>query len=105
MRTLTFNVVIICKRVLVYAGRQYDGFGRLRDWFDPVTANMFNITTQCMKDKYSQYKVGKLAVSSRSHRPLSSSVMSILLDSLNTFYWWQCGRATRTHVTALPLYV
>lgn len=47
-------------------GRQYDGFGRLRDWWDPVTAGMFNETTQCMKDQYDHYKIDNMTVSSPS---------------------------------------
>lgn len=38
-------------------GRQYDGSGVLRDWWDPVTARQFNETTTCMKDQYDHFKI------------------------------------------------
>ncbi|XP_053406983.1 endothelin-converting enzyme homolog isoform X2 [Mercenaria mercenaria] len=38
-------------------GRQYDGRGVLRDWWDPVTASQFNETTGCMKDQYDHFKI------------------------------------------------
>ncbi|XP_052771047.1 endothelin-converting enzyme 2-like [Mya arenaria] len=43
-------------------GRQYDGQGRLRDWWDPVTAEMFNETTYCMKDQYDHFKIGNMTI-------------------------------------------
>lgn len=43
-------------------GRQYDGLGHLRDWFDPVTASRFNTTTQCMTEQYSKYKINNMAI-------------------------------------------
>ncbi|XP_052772647.1 endothelin-converting enzyme 1-like isoform X5 [Mya arenaria] len=43
-------------------GRQYDGQGRLRDWWDPVTAEMFNETTHCMKDQYDHFKIGNMTI-------------------------------------------
>ena len=45
------------------AGRQNDGQGRLRDWWNPVTAGMFNETTPCMKEQYDRYKIGNMTVS------------------------------------------
>ena len=50
--------------VLVLSGRQYDGRGRLRDWWDPMTAEMFNETTPCMRDQYDHYKIGNMTVGS-----------------------------------------
>ncbi|XP_060562694.1 endothelin-converting enzyme homolog isoform X1 [Ruditapes philippinarum] len=38
-------------------GRQYDGKGVLRDWWDPLTAKQFNVTTHCMKDQYDHFKI------------------------------------------------
>lgn len=43
-------------------GRQYDGLGHLRDWFDPMTATMFNTTTQCMNTQYSHYTIKNMAI-------------------------------------------
>lgn len=43
-------------------GRQYDGFGKLRDWWNPVTAQMFNETTKCMKDQYDHYRIDNMTV-------------------------------------------
>ncbi|XP_052269656.1 endothelin-converting enzyme homolog isoform X4 [Dreissena polymorpha] len=43
-------------------GRQYDGQGELRDWWDPITADMFKETTVCMKDQYDHFKVHNMTV-------------------------------------------
>lgn len=47
---------------MFYAGRQYDGNGKLRDWWLPSTAHKFSITTQCMKEQYDEYTVDGLQV-------------------------------------------
>ncbi|XP_069140555.1 endothelin-converting enzyme 1-like isoform X1 [Argopecten irradians] len=36
-------------------GRRYDGKGRLREWWDPMTADRFKRTTECMKTQYDGY--------------------------------------------------
>ncbi|XP_021356005.1 endothelin-converting enzyme 1-like isoform X2 [Mizuhopecten yessoensis] len=36
-------------------GRRYDGKGRLREWWDPMTADRFKLTTKCMKSQYDAY--------------------------------------------------
>ncbi|KAL3865324.1 hypothetical protein ACJMK2_006924 [Sinanodonta woodiana] len=40
-------------------GRQYDGIGRLMDWWDPTTLEQFNVTTQCMREQYNSYHVNE----------------------------------------------
>ncbi|XP_059176890.1 endothelin-converting enzyme homolog isoform X2 [Physella acuta] len=40
-----------------FQGRQYDGQGKLTDWWDEQTASNFLQTTACMKDQYSSMKV------------------------------------------------
>jgi predicted metalloendopeptidase len=45
------------------SGRQYDGKGVLRDWWDPLTAKQFNVTTHCMKDQYDHFKINNHTVS------------------------------------------
>ena len=72
MNNQYFNLNSVCNNndnnnnndnfILFNTGRQYDGFGRLRDWFDPMTASMFNTTTRCMKTQYSDYSVCGMAV-------------------------------------------
>lgn len=36
-------------------GRLYDGKGRRRQWWDPITASRFEQTTPCMKEQYDSY--------------------------------------------------
>ncbi|XP_060066651.1 endothelin-converting enzyme 1-like isoform X2 [Ylistrum balloti] len=36
-------------------GRKYDGKGRLREWWKPMTADRFKLTTKCMKTQYDSY--------------------------------------------------
>ncbi|KAJ8317266.1 hypothetical protein KUTeg_005170 [Tegillarca granosa] len=43
-------------------GRQYDGRGQLKDWWDQRTAHDFKITTDCMRDQYDRYKIQGLPV-------------------------------------------
>ncbi|XP_035829094.1 endothelin-converting enzyme homolog [Aplysia californica] len=40
-----------------FQGRQYDGLGKLSNWWDEQTAQNFFTTTTCMKDQYSLIKV------------------------------------------------
>lgn len=40
-----------------FQGRQYDGQGKLSDWWDEQTAKNFMQTTTCMKDQYGSIKV------------------------------------------------
>ena len=47
---------------MYHTGRQYDGYGRLNNWFDQLTADMLNTTTGCMKTQYSNYNVDGIAV-------------------------------------------
>nr|XP_022287833.1 endothelin-converting enzyme homolog isoform X1 [Crassostrea virginica] len=43
-------------------GRQYDSKGKLKEWWDPYTAELFRETTQCMRDQYDGFKLGGLQV-------------------------------------------
>jgi putative endopeptidase len=38
-------------------GRNYDGTGRLVDWWTPESAAQFNERVQCVINQYSQYEV------------------------------------------------
>ena len=43
--------------LLTFPGRQYDGEGKLSDWWKEETSKRFQETTTCMKDQYSNITV------------------------------------------------
>lgn len=43
-------------------GRQYDSKGKLKDWWEPYTVELFRETTTCMKDQYNGFKLEGLQV-------------------------------------------
>lgn len=47
----------------VIVGRQYDSKGKLKDWWEPYTVELFRETTTCMKDQYNGFKLEGLQVS------------------------------------------
>lgn len=47
----------------VILGRQYDSKGKLKDWWEPYTVELFRETTTCMKDQYNGFKLEGLQVS------------------------------------------
>lgn len=46
-------------------GRQFDGTGKLRDWWPSEIVNKFTEKAQCLVDQYSQFKVGDLNVNGK----------------------------------------
>lgn len=38
-------------------GRDYDGTGLLRDWWQPQTSKLFDQRVQCIIDQYSKFQV------------------------------------------------
>lgn len=49
--------------ICVIVGRQYDSKGKLKDWWEPYTVELFRETTTCMKDQYNGFKLEGLQVS------------------------------------------
>ena len=49
------------------SGRQYDGLGKLSDWWDETTAKNFITTTKCMNEQYSSMKVRGVKVRGRHY--------------------------------------
>lgn len=47
----------------VIVGRQYDSKGKLKDWWEPYTVELFRETTTCMRDQYNGFKLEGLQVS------------------------------------------
>jgi len=66
---------------MTIAGRQYDGKGRLREWWDPLTVSQFRKTTSCMKKQYDQYIIDGLHVSlCNSNTPQQKQLIPYNLD-------------------------
>ena len=39
-------------------GRQFDGYGNLKDWWTKEDSDKFNQKAQCIVDEYAQFSVG-----------------------------------------------
>ena len=46
-----------------FLGREYDKMGNLRPWWNNASIENFEKRTECMVDKYSQYKLNGNSVS------------------------------------------
>ena len=66
---------------MYHTGRQYDGYGRLNNWFDQITADMLNTTTGCMKTQYSNYNVDGIAVNMTLKSTYSRLIVLIISSS------------------------
>ncbi|XP_062597685.1 endothelin-converting enzyme homolog isoform X1 [Saccostrea cucullata] len=43
-------------------GRQYDSKGKLKEWWEPYTASLFEKTTGCMREQYDGFKLDGLQI-------------------------------------------
>ena len=50
---------------MLSAGREFDKYGNLNQWWNNATIDRFKERTKCMVEQYSQYKVGNLSVNGR----------------------------------------